>query len=163
MKPTTEINTTIDYRKIGAHLKEARKANSLSQAQVAAFLHISVCAYGNLERGSQRINLTRLMQLCELLGVAPGSILADCTPRLVSLKGEDSQEEFSLPTDLLKALSACSTAERKFLVDFLRRFTKGYYIKQLKMDCQPTEFTALSRHRAVFSWAGKGGIPICGA
>lgn len=29
MKPTTEINTTIDYRKIGAHLKEARKANSL--------------------------------------------------------------------------------------------------------------------------------------
>ena len=119
MKPTAEINTTIDYRKIGAHLKEARKANSLSQAQVAAFLHTSVCAYGNLERGSQRINLTRLMQLCELLGVAPGSILADCTPRLVSLKGEDSQEEFSLPTDLLKALSACSTAERKFLVDFL--------------------------------------------
>ena len=83
MKPTTETNTTIDYRKIGVHLKEARKANSLSQAQVAAFLHISVCAYGNLERGSQRINLTRLMQLCELLGVAPGSILADCTPRLV--------------------------------------------------------------------------------
>lgn len=46
---------------------------------------------------------------------------------------------------------------------FLRRFTKGYYIKQPNMDCQPTEFTALSRHRAVFSWAGKGGIPICGA
>ena len=59
MKPTTEINTTIDYRKIGVHLKEARKANSLSQAQVAASLRISVCAYGNLERGSQRINLTR--------------------------------------------------------------------------------------------------------
>lgn len=45
----------------------------------------------------------------------------------------------------------------------LRRCTKGYYIKQLKMDCQPTEFTALLRQRAVFSWAGKGGIPICGA
>ena len=39
MKPTTEINTTIDYRKIGVHLKEARKANSLSQAQVAASLY----------------------------------------------------------------------------------------------------------------------------
>ncbi len=119
MKPTTEINTTIDYRKIGAHLKEARKANSFSQAQVAAFLHISVCAYGNLERGSQRINLTRLMQLCELLGVAPGSILADCTPRLVPYKDDESQGNLSLPTDLLKALSACSTAERKFLIDFL--------------------------------------------
>ena len=41
----------------------------------------------------------------------------------------------------------------------MSRFTKGYYIKQPNMDCQPTEFTALSRHRAVFSWAGKGGIP----
>ena len=119
MKPTTEINTTIDYRKIGVHLKEARKANFLSQAQVAASLRISVCAYGNLERGSQRINLTRLIQLCELLSVAPGSILADCTPRLVPYKDEESQEIFSLPADLLKALSACSTAERKFLVDFL--------------------------------------------
>ena len=39
---------------------------------------------------------------------------------------------------------------------------KGIHIKTLKMDCQPTEFTALSRHRAVFSWAGKGGIPIYG-
>ena len=25
MKPSTEINATIDYRKIGVHLKEARK------------------------------------------------------------------------------------------------------------------------------------------
>ena len=99
MKPTTEINTTIDYRKIGVHLKEARKANSLSQAQVAASLHISVCAYGNLERGSQRINLTRLIQLCELLGVAPGSILADCTPRLVPYKDRSRRKLFlCLPT-----------------------------------------------------------------
>lgn len=58
-----------------------------------------------------------------------------------------------------------STYETGFygFVKVLRRFTKGYYIKQPNMDCQPTEFTALSRHRAVFSWAGKGGIPICGA
>ena len=34
---------------------------------------------------------------------------------------------------------------------WLRRFTKGYYIKQPNMDCQPTEITALMRHRAVFS------------
>ena len=33
----------------------------------------------------------------------------------------------------------------------LRRWTKGYTIKQSNMDCQPTEITALMRHRAVFS------------
>ena len=41
----------------------------------------------------------------------------------------------------------------------MRQCTKGYYIKQLKMDCQPTEFTALLRHRAVFSWAQGKEVP----
>ena len=37
------------------------------------------------------------------------------------------------------------------LEEGLRRWTKGYTIKQPNMDCQPTEITALMRHRAVFS------------
>ncbi len=45
----------------------------------------------------------------------------------------------------------------------LRRWTKGYTIKQPNMDCQPIEITALMRHRAVFSWAEEGGIPTSGA
>lgn len=49
------------------------------------------------------------------------------------------------------------------LTDILRRWTKGYTIKQPNMDCQPTEKTALMRRRAVFSWAEEGGIPTSGA
>lgn len=37
------------------------------------------------------------------------------------------------------------------MLTWLRRWTKGYTIKQPNMDCQPTEITALMRHRAVFS------------
>lgn len=37
------------------------------------------------------------------------------------------------------------------ILTLLRRWTKGYTIKQPNMDCQPTEITALMRHRAVFS------------
>lgn len=40
---------------------------------------------------------------------------------------------------------------RFILKGTLRRWTKGYTIKQPNMDCQPTEITALMRHRAVFS------------
>ena len=40
---------------------------------------------------------------------------------------------------------------RDDLNGYLRRWTKGYTIKQPNMDCQPTEITALMRHRAVFS------------
>ena len=41
--------------------------------------------------------------------------------------------------------------ENDLLILALRRWTKGYRIKQPNMDCQPTEITALMRHRAVFS------------
>lgn len=49
------------------------------------------------------------------------------------------------------------------IMELLRRWTKGYTIKQLNMDCQPTGITALMRHRAVFSQAEEGGIPTSGA
>ncbi len=42
-------------------------------------------------------------------------------------------------------------AFKVILNNCLRRWTKGYTIKQPNMDCQPTEITALMRHRAVFS------------
>lgn len=40
---------------------------------------------------------------------------------------------------------------QNYMMERLRRWTKGYTIKQPNMDCQPTEITALMRHRAVFS------------
>ena len=40
---------------------------------------------------------------------------------------------------------------QNYINKLLRRWTKGYTIKQPNMDCQPTEITALMRHRAVFS------------
>ena len=44
-----------------------------------------------------------------------------------------------------------ATHEEQYNLKRLRRWTKGYRIKQPNMDCQPTEITALMRHRAVFS------------
>lgn len=66
MECSPEVSVTIDYRKIGAHLRSARKAKSLSQMQFASFLHMSVNSYGNIERGIQKISLLRLFQLCKL-------------------------------------------------------------------------------------------------
>lgn len=54
--------------------------------------------------------------------------------------------------NILELLS-CESSELflRYFKDSLRRWTKGYTIKQSNMDCQPTEITALMRHRAVFS------------
>ena len=57
--------------------------------------------------------------------------------------------KFKLVANILIVEPVC---KRRFCInDFLRRWTKGYTIKQPNMDCQPTEITALMRHRAVFS------------
>ena len=119
MECSPEVNVTIDYRKIGAHLRSARKAKSLSQMQVASFLHMSVNSYGNIERGIQKISLPRLFQLCKLFDVRPESILHNCCPELVGKEDElpltDNQESNAL----LQRIATCSTAELQFFVDQL--------------------------------------------
>lgn len=119
MECSPEVNVTIDYRKIGAHLRSARKAKSLSQMQVASFLHMSVNSYGNIERGIQKISLLRLFLLCKLFDVRPESILHNCCPELVGKEDElpltDNQESNAL----LQRIATCSTAELQFFVDQL--------------------------------------------
>lgn len=119
MECSPEVSVTIDYRKIGAHLRSARKAKFLSQMQVASFLHMSVNSYGNIERGIQKISLLRLFQLCKLFAVRPESILHNCCPELVGKEDElpltDNQESNAL----LQRIATCSTAELQFFVDQL--------------------------------------------
>lgn len=61
------------------------------------------------------------------------------------------------PNDIFRGESITETVDaiasicQVLMVMSLRRWTKGYTIKQPNMDCQPTEITALMRHRAVFS------------
>ena len=119
MECSPEVSVTIDYRKIGAHLRSARKAKSLSQMQVASFLHMSVNSYGNIERGIQKISLLQLFQLCKLFDVRPESVLHNCCPELVGKEDElpltDNQESNAL----LQRIATCSTAELQFFVDQL--------------------------------------------
>lgn len=58
----------------------------------------------------------------------------------------------SIPMIIVGSLISSPSMAVSFYISFyLRRWTKGYTIKQPNMDCQPTEITALMRHRAVFS------------
>lgn len=55
------------YKIIGRHIRAARKANNLTQEQVAEAMRFSVAHYGRLERGEREINLERLAELSVLL------------------------------------------------------------------------------------------------
>lgn len=66
---------SLDYLIIGERLKDARIKKGLTQEQLAEKIDVSVAFLSRVERGDTKINLPRLMQVCELLDVSIGYVL----------------------------------------------------------------------------------------
>ena len=98
----------INYERIGARLREARKAKGMTQKDVAEFLDIETNSYSNLERGAQPINLKRIIELCVLYGIKPGSLLDDCCPELLRIDSKTPDNATDDHKALCQILETCS-------------------------------------------------------
>ena len=56
MECSPEVSVTIDYRKIGAHLRSARKPSLFRRCSLHLFLHMSVNSYGIYYQGDHSPN-----------------------------------------------------------------------------------------------------------
>ena len=65
----------LDYTIIGQRLKKARTDKKMTQENLAEKLDVSIAFLSRIERGNSHINLKRLSQVCEILGVSEGYIL----------------------------------------------------------------------------------------
>ena len=65
----------LDYTIIGERLKKARLEKNLTQEQLAEQIDVSIAFLSRVERGSSHINLKRLTQICNILGISKGLIL----------------------------------------------------------------------------------------
>lgn len=65
----------INDKVIGVKIQAARQQKSLSQAELAAMLDVSVSYVSRIERGKIRLNIERLVELCMLLNVSILDIL----------------------------------------------------------------------------------------
>ena len=65
----------LDYTIIGQRLKKARIDKKMTQENLAEQLDVSIAFLSRIERGNSHINLKRLTQICEILGVSEGFIL----------------------------------------------------------------------------------------
>ena len=74
--------------KVNEKIKDLRKAQGLSQEEVAMKLEMSANGYGGIERGEVDIKLSRLQQLSELFGV-----------ELIELLNRSEQTIFNLIVD----------------------------------------------------------------
>lgn len=61
-----------DYSVIGRRIKKTRIKNKLKQETLADKIDVSVAYLSRVERGNAQINLKRLTQVAEILGVSPG-------------------------------------------------------------------------------------------
>lgn len=68
----------INFRRIGENLKRIRNAKGETQQKVADA--IGMQSYGNYERGTEKISLWRLLQVCEHYQVDIRKAIEGCSP-----------------------------------------------------------------------------------
>ncbi len=100
----------IDYNVIGERLKRARKEKHLTQEQLAEKIDVSIAFLSRIERGSSQINLKRLSQICEILGVTEGDIL----------NGVSSKSSKYLETEFTSLLKNCSADQQRLIYDIAK-------------------------------------------
>ncbi len=114
---------SINYARIGRHLRDIRKLRKLKQANVAEALDVKVESFGNMERSQQKINLQRLIELCVLYGIMPGDVLNDCCDELIAVTLPENTQENPDKTALFLLISKCSDKTLKIL----RTVTQALY------------------------------------
>lgn len=100
----------IDYGVIGERIKKIRKANNMTQENLAEKLDVSVAFLSRIERGSSHINLKRLAQICEILGVTEGEIL----------NGTSSKSTKYLDNEFTSLIKKCNSKQQKLIYDIAK-------------------------------------------
>lgn len=100
----------LDYSIIGKRIKVARNKKGYTQEYLAEKLEVSVAVLSRIERGNYKINLTRLNQICEILGVTEGEILNETS----------SSSKNYLNQDFYALIKNCPSEKIKLIYDITR-------------------------------------------
>lgn len=95
----------LDYVIIGQRLKKARVKKKLTQENIAEKLDVSVAYISRVERGTIKVNLKRLSQICQILDIAEGNIL----------NGASSNSLTYLSNEFQDILQKCSPEKQKLI------------------------------------------------
>ena len=68
------------YQRFGRHLRQARKAAGLSQADLAVAIKLTRTSISNIEKGRQKVLLHTFVEMLHVLNVQPGKLLPVSQP-----------------------------------------------------------------------------------
>ena len=99
----------MDYYKIGQRIRKYRKANNLSQEELAEKIDISVTHMSHIETGNTKLSLPVLVRLAKVLDVGTDELL---------FGNKDSQRSASVER-IVETLEHSSTRQLRILSDIL--------------------------------------------
>lgn len=100
----------VDFAIIGKRLKESRRKKGLTQEQLSEKMGVSIAYLSKVETGKIHINLERLSQICNILGVTEGQIL----------NGVSNKSDKYLNNEFYELLKKCPTKKQKLFYEILK-------------------------------------------
>ncbi len=100
----------VDYSVIGERIKSARKACNMTQDNLSEKMGVSIAFLSRIERGSSQINLKRLSQICEILGISEGELL----------NGSSNNSSVYLDSEFADLLEGCSSEQQRLIYDIAK-------------------------------------------
>ena len=85
----------IDQR-LAKFLREAREQAGLKQADFAPLMGLSTPVYGRYERAFSKLHVTRMIHICEVLGLMPIDMLYEAAPHLWGDNEEEARDRVEL-------------------------------------------------------------------
>ena len=95
----------LDYNVIGSRIKQARLEKNMTQEELADSIDVSVAFLSRVERGNSHVNLKRLSQLCNVLGISEGFLL----------NGASSTSEHYLDKEFTQLIKSVSPEKQKLI------------------------------------------------
>lgn len=81
------LQSEINYRIIGSHMREVRKQCGLTQKALAEYMGVDTNYYGSLETGANRISFPRFIQFMAITNAAADYLLMGCHQGLINTEG----------------------------------------------------------------------------
>ena len=95
----------LDYKLIGERLRKARLDKGYTQEKLAEIMNVSVAYLSRIETGTTHINLKRLNELSNILGVSEALIL----------NGASENSKSYLNDELSSILRDCSPQDKELI------------------------------------------------
>lgn len=101
---------SIDFRLIGARIKETRKAAGKTQEWLAEQIDVSVGYISQIERGITKISLETLSEICAVLNGEMSYLVA----------GTATKQNNYLKDEVAEKFSALSERDKKIIIDLIQ-------------------------------------------